>query len=121
MDQFKTDIEASIYRETFVLNEEGFGNFVTTLNQKIDMHFQVDTSNGKVSRRNRLVNPWITGGIIASIQTKCYLYTQWKKTCKKKTPLGDENLYLAYKNHREILYKAIKYAKRAYYRLLQKI
>ena len=44
MDQFKTDIEASIYRETFVLNEEGFGNFVTTLNQKIDMHFQVELS-----------------------------------------------------------------------------
>ena len=115
MNQFKSDIEASIYRETFVLNEEGFGNFVTTLNQKIDMHFQVDTSNGKVSRRNRLVNPWITGGIIASIQTKCHLYTQWKKTCKKKTPLGDETLYLAYKNHREILYRAIKYAKKAYY------
>ena len=110
------DLETSVCQEQFCINETGFNNFVTKLNLKIDLHFQVEPSANTIfSKRNRFINPWITGGIIASVQTKAYLYDQWKKTCKKNTPLGDENLYLVYKRHREILCRTLKKAKKMYY------
>ena len=116
MENFMNDLETSVCQEQFCINETGFNNFVTKLNLKIDLHFQVEPSANTIfSKRNRFINPWITGGIIASVQTKAYLYDQWKKTCKKNTPLGDENLYLVYKRHREILCRTIKKAKKMYY------
>ena len=115
-ENFLHDLETSVCQEQFCTNESGFNNFVTKLNVKIDLHFQVELSaNKSVSKRNRFINPWITGGIIASVQTKAYLYEQWKKTCRKNTPLGDEKLYLVYKNHREMLCKTIRKAKKMYY------
>ena len=116
IENFLDDIKMNVCQDKFPTNEAGFDNFVTVLNQKIDFYFQTEPATSKIiSKRNHFINPWITGGIIASIQTKGHLYDKWKKTCKKKTPLGDETLYLVYKNHREILCKAIKKAKRMYY------
>ena len=115
MDSFLGDIENNVPQKSFQLNEEGFNEFVSEINDLIDLHFLVETSNGPTSKRNRLFNPWITNGIMASINTKCYLYTNWKKTCKNSTPLGDWDLYVRYKNHRAILCKTIKLAKKAYY------
>ena len=75
------------------------------MTETIDHCFLIDPEEVK-SRRNRLVNPWITSGIIASINTKEFLYREWKKTVNKnsnknkknevKGPGGDPNLYSAY-------------------------
>ena len=64
------------------------------------------------SRRNRLVNPWITSGIIESIQTKTFLYHQWKKTVTETDKVGDNTLYMNYKDFRKTLKNAIIQAKR---------
>ncbi len=96
-------------------NEENFKRFVKVINDMIDSHFRVDSATGLQSKRNRLMNPWITSAIIKSVCTKCYLYKQWKSTCNKTHPLGDELLYLKYKDYRAVLNKAIKTAKRTYY------
>ena len=47
--------------------------------------------------RNRLVNPWITNGLISSINYKNFLYENWKKIKNEKNRLGDSELYEKYK------------------------
>ena len=73
--------------------------------------FKVDPSTLS-SRRNRLVNPWITSGIIESIQTKTFLYHQWKKTVTETDKVGDHTLYMNYKDFRKTLKNTIIQAKR---------
>ena len=68
-----------------------------------------------VSKRNRLVNPWITGAIITSVQTKIYFYKEWKKTCDENNPLGSLEFYERYKEYRKVLRQSIKNAKKLYY------
>jgi hypothetical protein len=114
MNSFLEDIEQSIYNSHFHATEDGFENFLSTINEKIGLHFQVDPSASH-SKRNRLLNPWITGGIIASVIKKCRLYIDWKKSCSKRFPLGNEDLYQKYKEHRKVLRKIIRLAKRKYY------
>ncbi len=41
-------------------------------------------SKPKTSKRNPINNPWITGGIIASITKKHELHESWRKAKKKK-------------------------------------
>ena len=38
------------------------------------------------------MDPWITQGIIVSVQTKCGLYTDKKDTVTNQDPTGDPNL-----------------------------
>ena len=72
-------------------------------------------SNYSNSKRNRLFNPWITNGIITSVQRKIYYYEQCKKSCCDDNKLGDEELNLRKKNFRLELRKLIKTAKKTYY------
>ena len=67
------------------------------------------------SKRNRLVNPWITSGIIASINKKNYLYKKWKKSTCKKDKIGDHSLYTTYKDFRKKLKHVIVDAKKMHY------
>ena len=69
----------------------------------------------KSSKRNRLVNPWITSGIIASINKKDYLYKKWKKTTSHSNKVGNDTYYMDFKNFRKNLKKIIKIAKQSYY------
>ena len=80
----------------------------------IENNFKVDPSS-IVSKRNRLVNPWITGAIITSVQTKIYFYKEWKKTCDENNPLGSLEFYERYKEYRKVLRQSIKNAKKLYY------
>ena len=114
MNKFLEEIRRDIYTQHFPASEEGFENFLTKLNDLIDTNFKVETS-GNGSRRNRLINPWITNGIIASIYTKLKLYIDWDRTRNKHRPRGNEQLHLIYKEFRKNLRKVIKAAKRNYY------
>ena len=69
----------------------------------------------KTSKRNRISNPWITLGIINSIDKKDRLYKIWKKSRNRKNLHGDEKLYQRYKTHRKILKTLIIKAKQNYY------
>ena len=66
------------------------------------------------SKRNSIDNPWITPGIINSVNTKHDLYRSWQKTIKnKKDPEdhGDLDLQAKYLVHRNKLKYVIKHAK----------
>ena len=71
--------------------------------------------NTPISKGIDFFNPWITNGIIASVQRKTYFYDQWKNSCRDDNKLGDEELYIRYKNFRFELRKIIKLAKKTFY------
>ena len=69
------------------------------------------------SKRNPVDNPWITQGIIISVNKKHFLYKSWQKTIKnKKDPddQGDPEHHNRYLNHRKLLNYIIKHAKESY-------
>lgn len=96
-------------------NESSFNDFINSLNKCIESNFLVDEGSVSKSKRNRLMNPWVSNGIINSIQRKNLYYKKWKKSCVPKCKLGDEILYNTYKNFRFKLRKIIKAAKKSYY------
>ena len=96
-------------------NEASFETFANKIRDHIEECFRVESENFKRSRRNIFVNPWITPGIIASVNRKEFLYTQWKKSTSKTNVLGDSTLYLKYKDFRRKLKYIIRSAKRLYY------
>ena len=114
MSSFLDDIKNDISDCDFSYDEGGFNKFCDTLDNMIEHNFRTDTSC-LTSKRNRLFNPWITSGIIASVHTKTHLYKKWKKTCTDSNPLGCYELYNQYKDYRKILCKLIKSAKKSYY------
>ncbi len=118
MNSFLNDIYEEIYLkdpENYIYNEENFKKFLEVLHEKIRLNFVIESSTVVKSKRNRLMNPWITSGIILSVGTKSYHYRHWKSTCNKVNPLGDSDLYMKYKKYRATLCKTIKAAKKKYY------
>ena len=113
MDSFTSSLATKL-NDDFSSDEPGFNQFVSTLVDTIDEYFLVDQEKMK-SRRNRLINPWITSGIIASINKKNFLYRKWKKTVTKKNQFGDQILYGTYKNFRKKLKHIICTAKKNHY------
>ena len=95
-------------------DENGFNTFSVMLTDTIDECFLTDPQAYN-SRRNRLINPWITSGLINSIEKKNTLYKKWKKTVTKKLKQGDVTLYTNYKNYRKNLKFLISNAKKLYY------
>ena len=53
-------------------------DILNIFNTKIDEFFKLDQP--KISKLNWLVNPWITEGLIISINKKESLYEDWKIT-----------------------------------------
>lgn len=69
----------------------------------------------KTTKRNSITNPWITPGLIKSIDKKDKLYKIWKKSCKNKNKTGNAEYYENYKNYRRELTNLIKRQKQQYY------
>ena len=116
IDEFLLDISNELSHTKFTYDsEESFENFVELLNEKIENNFKTDEAVLKKSKRNKLLNPWITGDIIASVNKKALYYSSWKKSCTKENKKGDNNLYMKYKNFRRDLRKSVKFAKKIYY------
>ena len=85
---------------------------MNSINKLVDDCFTMD-KNVLVSKRNRIINPWITSGIIASIAKKDYLYQIWRQSIKKlKCKEGDPLLYSNYKEYRKLLKGIINSAKK---------
>ena len=59
-----------------------FSSFDTKFREIMDKTCKLDKP--KCSKRTAMNNPWITGGIIAAIETKHDLYATWKKASRKK-------------------------------------
>ena len=113
--KFNDEITKKLPIENFTADERGFNEFSEYIQKIIDQCFKGDIADISKSRRNRLVNPWITNGLIKSINYKNFLYEKWKKSKNKKNRFGDQNLYDKYKNYRKRLTNIIKCAKNKFY------
>ena len=111
--------QAMLKLETMKMDytEENFCVFAEDIKQRIDENFLADPTTINRSKRSLLFNPWITPGIITSVNKKHFLYQQWKKTTSKKDKLGSLELYLIYKHFRKKLKHLIKFAKKKHYSL----
>ena len=106
-----------------------FSSFDTKFREIMDKTCKLDKP--KCSKRTAMNNPWITGGIIAAIETKHNLYATWKKAsrkkCKNKSRDTDRSCctcyyceqirttYGKYKDYRKHLKDVIGAAKSKYY------
>lgn len=114
MNKFLEDLDFN-FLNGMPCSEENFEKFVQHIKDCIETTFRIETEEFQKSRRNFLVNPWITPGIIASVNTKEMHYKQWKKSKSKTNILGDERLYEKYKEFRKKLKYIIRSAKRLFY------
>ena len=88
-------------------------DFLNIYNANVDDFFKLE--HPKFSKRNWQVNPWITDGLIISINKKESLYDEWKSTTSKSDPCGDPRSYQIYSTYRLTLKHAITAAKASYY------
>ena len=88
-------------------------DFLNIYNANIDGFFKLDQP--KFSERNWLVNPWVTDGLIISINKKETLYDTWKSTTSKNDPHGDLHCYKTYSSYRLTLKHTIPAATTSYY------
>ena len=114
-NSFTNFVQSNNYYENSTINEQSFETLVNKMNMLVDTCFLLD-ENMQRSKRNRINNPWITSGIIASISRKDFLHDNWVKTTKKlKNKEGDPLLYLEYKEFRRLLKGIINHAKKLYH------
>ena len=113
--QFFNEAMLELSKTEMDYTEDNFNVFAEDIKLRIDENFLTDPSNVQKSKRTLLFNPWITPGIITSVNKKHYLYQQWKKTTTKKDRLGNLELYLIYKKFRRQLKQIIKLAKKKHY------
>ena len=114
MNKFLDDVRSN-FDCSLQYDEKSFETFVSRVKTLIDENFLVEAESFNRSKRNMLANPWITPGVIASVNKKEILYKQWKNTVDKDNPLGDTDSYLIYSNFRRELKHIIRCAKRLYY------
>ena len=69
----------------------------------------------KTTKRNNVNNPWITDGLVHSIETKHLLFKNWKKTVSSKFPKGNVEKLENYRTYNKRLKKLIKLVKSSYY------
>ena len=112
IDKLKSEV--CDYHSYYAYNESEFNSFANKMTETIDECFKTE-GKFKPSKRNRLLNPWITTGVIAAIDRKNYLYKIWKKSKSKNNKSGSETAYENYKKQRQLVNKAIKNAKSNYY------
>ena len=103
-----------VFSNPVIPEERMFENFANKMSELVDECFVVPEGL-KTSKRSRLINPWITTGIITSVNKKNYLYDCWNKTRSRSNTGGDHDAYLKYKEFRKKLKLTIKHAKKMYY------
>ena len=115
MENFRNDITKLINAE-HEYTKEGFNGFVGSIKSLAEDNFVVEASqSNSKSRRTKFVNPWITQGIINSVNRKHLYYKQWCRSKRKHNKDGNHELYMRYKNLRKRLKHTINYAKKRYY------
>ena len=81
-------------------HNSNFSDFLDLYHRKIEEIFRLEKP--KISRRNNKVNPWITEGIVTSIERKHELYRAWVKSKSKSDFKGNALLYRKFRNMKAI-------------------
>ena len=87
-----------------------FDIFINTINSLIDKH--IPLKNCKMKRRLQTSKPWITAGILNSMDKRDKLY---KSLIKCKDPLNFPALEARFKTHRNLLTQICRVSKSNYY------
>ena len=90
-----------------------FDSFLSEFHKKIDSTCKLTVP--RTTKRNAISNPWITQGLINSIEKKSRLYFEWKDTCDKNTPGGCPELHDKYTKFNTFLKNLIGIAKDSHY------
>ena len=114
LNNFVKEIEM-MSKKDIKYSECNFDSFVNEIKNKIEENFKITSQAPLTSKRNIFSNPWITPGIINSVNRKHHLYVKWKRSVTKTNKYGCSELYEIYKNYRKELKSIIKQAKRKYY------
>ena len=88
---------------------DSFESFITLFQEKIDISCKLLTP--RTTKRNNVTNPWITPGLINSIEKKSRLFFEWCKTKTLACPDGDLVKLASYKEYNKFLKIIIKAAK----------
>ena len=91
---------------------ENFSEFLKTYSSCLDKNCKLEKP--KTTKRTVLNNPWISEGIIESINRKYELKAEWTKTITKANPDGNTNLYTNFSSYRKTLKHVINQAKQSY-------
>ena len=114
MNKFLDDVSCN-FSKGLQYDELNFEVFVSKIKSLIEHNFLIESESFNRSKRNMISNPWITPGVIASVNNKEILYKQWKRSIDKGNPLGNTDLYLTYSKFRRELKYVIRCAKKLYY------
>ena len=90
--------------------DKSFESFITTVNSIIAEHAPLKKIS--VKERKRRAKPWITKGIIASINNKNKTY---RKYCRAKNRTRRDELHNLFKKYRNSINKIIKVSKAKHY------
>ena len=66
--------------------------YANEIKLKIENNFLIKSESKSTSKRTILCNPWITPGVIASVNKEHFLYAQWRKSVTKVNKLGSLEL-----------------------------
>ena len=99
--------------DSFLYSCESFESFLQLFQEKIDESCKLLTP--RTTKRNCITNPWITRGLVNSIEKKARLYFEWRDSCTIECPNGNLTKLLSYKEYKQFLKHAIKRAKLMYY------
>ena len=70
MNKFLEDIQSNFGNISLQYDEKNFEEFVTKIKSLIDENFLIESESFHKSKRTMIANPWITPGIIASVNKK---------------------------------------------------
>ena len=89
-------------------------SFFDNFTKAIDVSCKIDVPKS-TSIRNATNNTWITYAAIHSIEEKKRFYEEWKDSCSKLFPSGDEFKYKKFFDYKRCLTHIIKSIRTKYY------
>ena len=110
LKNFVSELEVKVNQ---LSQSSDFCEFVDCFKSTLDKHCKLEVP--KTTKRTPKLNPWITDGIILSIDRKHELCKEWSDTVTNKDPSGNVLLYMIFSDYRRMLKGIIKAAKRSYY------
>ena len=110
LKNFVSELEVKVNELSPATN---FSEFVDCFSRTLDKHCKLEKP--KTTKRTPKLNPWITDGIILSVERKHDLRKEWSETVTHRNPSGNVLLYKLFSDYRRMLKGIIKSAKRSYY------
>ena len=114
-DAFERDLRNINWDEILETKDKNvnksFENFLKKFNELLSLHAPIQRMTNKEIKLH--AKPWITKGILTSINAKNRIY---RKLCRTKNPIRKEELYNSFKIYRNMLNKITRHSKANHYR-----